>query len=142
MNRSEIISRAMSKLSMQSIDFITETDKPERVKAKERTKLNAALRKAGLDGNIRFKKIDHGISVVNEALADLGFELAEVTSSDRFREDIGREEFKIARKKHKDPYSPTEIVNSIVSFSWHLLSSKNITDTVKEKKFEILAYVS
>ena len=142
MNRSKIISKTMQKLGMQSIDFITQTDKPEKMKPKERKKINDSLRKAGLDGNGRFDKIDHGISAINEVLGDNGFELDEVTSSDRFREDKGKEEFKLARKKHKDPHSPTEIKNSIISFSWHMMSEKSITDTVKEKKFEILAYVS
>lgn len=142
MNRSEIIKKTMVKLGMKSIDFITETDKPEKMKPKERKKMNEDFRKAGLDGNGRFKKIDHGISKVNEILADYGFELDEVTSSDRFRQDKGREDFKIARKKHKDPHSPTPIKNSLVSFSWHLLHEKEVTDTVKDKTYEILAYVS
>jgi len=141
-NRSKIISKTMSKLGMKSIDFITETDKPEKIKPKERKKINDSFRKEGLDGNGRFKKIDHGISKINEILADNGFELDEVTSSDRFREDKGKTEFKIARKKHKDPHSPIEIKNSIISFSWHLMSEKAITDIVKDKTFEILAYVS
>jgi len=132
----------MTKLGMKSIDFITETDKPEKMKPKERKKINDAFRKAGLDGNGRFKKIDHGISKINEILADFDFELDEITSSDRFRQDKGREEFKIARKKHKDPHSPTPIKNSIVVFTWHLMSEKNVTDTVKDKLFEVLAYIS
>lgn len=142
MDRSKIISKTMVKLGMKSIDFITETDKPEKMKTKERKKINDAFRKAGLDGNGRFKKIDHGISKINEILADFDFELDEVTSSDRFRGDKGRQEFKIARKKHKDPHSPTPIRNSIIAFSWHLMSEKKVTDVVKDKVFEILAYVS
>jgi len=132
----------MSKLGMKSIDFITETDKPEKIKPKERKKINDEMRKEGLDGNGRFKKIDHGISKINEILADHGLELDEITSSDRFREDKGREEFKIARKKHKDPHSPIEIKNSIIVFTWHLMSEKPVTDTVKDKIYEILAYIS
>jgi len=142
MDRSKIISKTMSKLGMKSIDFITETDKPEKIKTKEKKKINEAFRKAGLDGNGRFKKIDHGISKINEILADHDFELDEVTSSDRFMEDKGRQEFKIARKKHKDPHSPTPIKNSLVAFSWHLMSEKKVTDVVKDKTFEILAYLS
>jgi len=142
MNRSRIISKTMKKLGMQSIDFITTVDKPEKMKPKERKKINDEFRKEGLDGNGRFKKIDHGISKINEILADNDFELDEVTSSDRFRENKGREEFKIARKKHKDPHSPIEIKNSIIVFTWHLMSEKPVTDTVKDKIFEILAYVS
>jgi len=142
MDRSKIISKAMFKLGMKSIDFMTEVDKPEKIKPKEKKKINEAFRKAGLDGNGRFKKIDHGISKINEILADSDFELDEITSSDRFREDKGRQEFKIARKKHKDPHSPTPIKNSIVAFSWHLMSEKKVTDVVKDKTFEILAYVS
>lgn len=140
MDRLKVISKTMEKL--KSVDFITETDKPEKIKPKERKKINDAFNKAGLDGNGRFKKIDHGISKINEILADNGFELDEVTSSDRFREDKGRQEFHIARKNPKDAYSPIEIKNSIISFSWHLMHEKKITDTVKEKTFEILAYVS
>jgi len=127
---------------MKSIDFITTDHKPEKMKPKERKKINDEFRKAGLDGNGRFKKIDHGISKINEILADNDFELDEITSSDRFREDKGREQFKIARKKHKDPHSPVEIKNSIIAFSWHLMSEKSVTDVVKDKMFEILAYVS
>ena len=142
MDRSKIIEKTMIKLGLKSIDFITEVDKPEKMKPKERKKINEDFRKAGLDGNGRFKKIDHGISKINEILADYGFELDEVTSSDRFREDSGRQEFKLARKKHKDPHSPTPIKNSVIAFSWHLLQEKEVTDTVKDKTFEILAYVS
>ena len=140
MDRSRIIKKAMEKL--KSIDFITEIDKPEKIKPKERKKINEEFRKAGLDGNGRFEKIDHGISKINEILADYDLELDEITNSDRFKEDKGRQEFKLARKKHKDPFSPIPIKNSIVAFSWHLMSEKKITDTVKEKQYEILAYVS
>jgi len=142
MNRSNIIKRTMQKLSSNAEDFITTERKPEMMKHEERKKINKEFIKAGLDGNGRFKKIDHGISKINEILAEHDFELDEVTSSDRFKEDSGRQEFKLARKKHKDPYSPIPIKNSVIAFSWHLMHEKKITDTVKEKTYEILAYVS
>jgi len=142
-NRLKIIAKTLTKLGMeQSIDFITKTDKPEKVKPKERKKINDAFRKDGLDGNGRFKKIDHGISKINEILADNDFELDEVTGSDRFKGDKGRLELRIARKHPKDPHSPIAVTNSIIAFSWQLLHEKKITDVVKEKTFEILAYLS
>jgi len=124
MKRSKIIAKTMTKLGLKSIDFITEDHKPDKIKPKERKKINEEFKKAGLDGNGRFKKIDQGISKINEILADNGLELDEVTSSDKFREDKGRIELHIARKKHKDPYSPVEIKNSLIAFSWHLLHEK------------------
>lgn len=141
-DRLKIISKTMSKLGMKSIDFITETDKPEKIKPKERKETNADFNKAGLDGNGRFKKIDHGISKITEILDKHGFELDEVMNSDRFREDSGRDQFHISRKNPKDAQSPIEIKNSIVVFTWHLMHEKAVTDTVKEKTYEILAYVS
>jgi hypothetical protein len=142
MDRSKIISKTMSKLSLKSIDFINEVDKPDKMKPKEKKKMNEEFRKQGLDGNGRFKKIDQGINKINEILSDNGFELDEVTGSDRFQGDKGRQEFHIARKNKKDPHSPVEIKNSLIVFTWHLLHEKNVTDTVKDKTFEILAYVS
>lgn len=139
-DRFKIISKTMDKL--KSIDFITETDKPEKIKPKEKKKMNDEFRKEGLDGNGRFKKIDQGISKITEILSNHGFELDDVMNSDRFRENSGRDQFHIARTNSKDKMSPISITNSIVVFTWHLLGEKEVTDTVKDKTFEILAYVS
>ena len=142
MNRQNIIEKTLIKLGMKSIDFITEVDHPEKIKPKERKKINDMMRKAGLDGNDYVNKVDKGIQRINEVLAKNGFELDEVTSSDRFKEDSGREQFKFARKNPKDPYSPIPIKNSIIVFTWHLMNERKITDSVSEKSFEILSYVS
>jgi len=64
-----------------------------------------------------------------------------VTSADKFRGDEGNVKLEIARKT-KDPYSPISVENSMIVFSWYVLKTKNVTDTVKEKVYEILAYLS
>jgi hypothetical protein len=126
---------------MESEGIKTSAEKPERINPKEKRKIGDALSKAGLDGNGRFKKLDQAINIINETLHDHGFELDTVTSADKFRGDSGNTKLEIARKTD-DPQSPISITNSVLAFSWHLMGEKNITDTVKEKKFEVLVYFS
>jgi len=139
MNRETIIAKTLVKLSSRIQDSIDIN--PKKIKIFERKKLNDIFRKEGLDGNGRFKKIDEGIQKISSILNENGFELDEIMSSDRFKGDDGRQILHFARKTN-DPYAPIKIQNSLITFSWHLMHSKNITDTVKENTYEILAYVS
>jgi hypothetical protein len=124
-----------------SIDFITKG--LDKISNKERKEINNSFAKEGLDGNGRFEKVDHALSKIGEILSDNGLEWDEVISSDRFRGNKGRQTLNIARKTG-DPFSPISIKNSLVSFSWHLLSEKphKDSDLVKDKIYEILAYLS
>lgn len=136
MNKRDIINKVIVKLSKYEIK------KPENLTKEERKDINEDFRKAGLDGNGRFKKIDHGLQKIGEILDKYNIEWDEILSSDKFRGDSGKKTLEVARKNKEDKFSPTSIKNSLVSFSWHVLHEKNITDMVKDKTYEILAYMS
>ena len=78
---------------------------------------------------------------INEILNANGFELDTVPTSDMFKGEQGQAKLHIARKS-EDPQSPIVIKNSLIAFSWYVRSTRNVTDVVKEKDYEILAYLS
>lgn len=111
-------------------DFIDKA--ADKLQVKERKELNEKIRKAGMDGNGRFDKIDHAISKLHEILDDNKIEIDDVMSSHRFMSDTGTNTFHLARKT-ADSFSPLAIKNSRLSFSWHKLD---------EYKYEIVAYLT
>lgn len=98
-----------------------------------RQKVNADLMKKGLDGNRSFQRIGQALNVIAQVLEDSGLEQAEVFSADRFRRDDGRANFDIALSNPTDPFSPTDISNSMLAITWHRHDSGN---------YEVIAYLS
>lgn len=98
-----------------------------------RQKVNAALIKKGLDGNIAFQRIGQALNVIAGVLGDMGLEQAEVFSANRFMGDDGRANFDIALSNPTDSFSPTPINNSMLAITWHKHESG---------RYEVLAYLS
>jgi hypothetical protein len=100
---------------------------------KKREVINQALRKAGFDGNGRFKSIGQALNVASGVLRKYGFEWGQVNSADLFRSPRGSTLIRLAKKDPDDPFSPTDVSNSGLSFSWEELSKNS---------FEVVAYLS
>lgn len=98
-----------------------------------RQKVNAALMKKGLDGNIAFQRIGQALNVIAGVLQDAGLEQAEVFSANRFMGDDGRANFDIALSNPTDSFSPTDIANSMLAITWHKHESG---------RYEVIAYLS
>ena len=98
-----------------------------------RQRINMALMKKGLDGNLAFQRIGQALNVIAEVLGDAGLEQDEVFSADRFRNDDGRANFNIALSNPIDPFSPTPVNNSALAITWHKYESG---------RYEVLAYLS
>ena len=98
---------------------------------KERKAINAALIKAGMDGNGRFKSIGQAVAKAAEALNDNGYEWGQVTSADLFRRENGHQSLIIA-KRTDDPFSPMDVTNTSMFFQWSLL---------RPDTYEVVAYL-
>lgn len=98
-----------------------------------RQKVNAALMRKGLDGNLAFQRIGQALNVIAQVLQDAGLEQAEVFSANRFMGDDGRATFDIALSNPVDPFSPTDIGNSMLAVTWHKHESG---------RYEVIAYLS
>jgi predicted DNA-binding WGR domain protein len=98
-----------------------------------RQKINMALMKKGLDGNIAFQRIGQALNVIAGVLQDAGLEQAEVFSANRFMGDDGRANFDIALSNPTDSFSPTPINNTMLAITWHKHDSG---------RYEVIAYLS
>lgn len=90
------------------------------------------FKRAGLDGNGRFREPQDGYSKALDILGDLGIELDTVVSSHLFNRDTGTLHVDLAYKTD-DPFSPESISNSVLVIAFHKLA---------ENSFEVLAYLS
>lgn len=98
-----------------------------------RSTINAALNKAGLDGNTYFAKSSAGFVRAVEILAKFGIELDEVVSSHLFSGARGRMAVDLAFTNPEDSFSPISISNSMLTLSFHEMESG---------QFEVIAYLS
>ncbi|MDB4330345.1 hypothetical protein N9948_01345 [bacterium] len=137
----KLVKKVLAERKNNVVDFITKGS--DKLSKEERKDINKAFEKEGLDGNGRFSKVDHALSKIGSILDKEGIEWDEILSGDRFKGDKGRQTLNIARKT-ADSFSPEKIKNSMVVFTWHLMSEKphKDSDIVKDKKFEVLAYMS
>lgn len=106
-----------------------------KLSSSERNKISAGFAKAGLDGNGRFVKKEHGLQAVSQVLSSLGFQL-DMVSGDLIMGDKGSRNFIFRRVNTpgQDTFTENpEISNSRIAFVWELLSPN---------KYEILAYAS
>lgn len=98
-----------------------------------REKANAALEKAGFDGNGRFKTIGQANSKLADVLSNFGLQLADVMSADLFREDARVQNFGLEFVNEEDSFSPVTFDDSMMHFSYAKLSPDRI---------EVVAYLS
>ncbi len=98
-----------------------------------RMKANAALDKAGLDGNTFFRKAEHGDSTAVEVIGKFGIEINEAPNSLMFTRPSGRFTIDLAWSNPGDPFSPEPIPNSMLVVTFHQMESGN---------FEVTAYLS
>lgn len=94
---------------------------------------NALLRRAGLDGNGRFRKVGEALTVAFDVLSKLGIEQDEILSAHKFSGESGSTTIELAFSNPDDAFSPENISNSVLAFSW--------TELVKGR-FEVVAYLS
>ncbi len=91
------------------------------------------FKRAGLDGNGRFRKPQHGYSKALDILAKFEIELDDVVSSHLFNGDSGTIRADLAYSNSEDPFSPESISNSVLVISF--------TKMAKDS-YEVLAYLS
>jgi hypothetical protein len=98
-----------------------------------REKANAALEKAGFDGNGRFRTIGQANSKLAEVLSNFGLQLADVMSADRFREPSKTQNFSLEFVNPQDSFSPVAFDDSMVHYSYAKLAPDRV---------EVVAYLS
>lgn len=98
-----------------------------------RRQANDALRKAGFDGNGRFRSVGSSITTAFRVLEKYGIEPDEVFSAFTYQKPEGVVPMRIAFSNPDDPFSPDAITNSVLHFSWTEL---------RPDQFEIVAYLS
>lgn len=96
-----------------------------------RRKANDALRRKGFDGNGRFRSKGQAINLAFGVLDEFGIEADEVISADKMRS--GTRGIELAWTNPDDPFSPVNIPNSVLHFSW---------TEVGNGLYEVIAYLS
>ena len=104
-----------------------------RLTPKAKSATNAALIRAGMDGNGRFKSPGEALGKASEVLAANGMEWGEVINSLPLRQPQGRMNIGIAMSNPDDPFSPTDINSSALAIQWYQLDGG---------AFEVVAYLS
>lgn len=94
---------------------------------------NALLRRAGFDGNGRFRRVGEALNVAFSTLAKVGIEADEVLSAHFFKGESGTKAIDLAYSNKEDPFSPEPISNSVLHFSWSTLDNGTL---------EVVAYLS
>jgi hypothetical protein len=121
----------------RDIDFnklyeATGTSRGPRLDGGDRRKANKAIERAGMDGNGRFSSVSQALGKIWNTLSDFDLEPDEVVSP-IIRGDEGRFTQRVAWSNEGDPFSPTEIRNSMLAVFWTRLAKNS---------FEIVAYLS
>lgn len=104
-----------------------------RLDSATRREANELLRKAGLDGNSRFRSVGKALNAAFDALSKVGIEQDTTLSAHLFSAPSGTRGLDIAFSNPEDPFSPESINNSILHFSW--------TELEKDR-YEVVAYLS
>lgn len=97
-----------------------------------KSKINADLRKAGLDGNGRFRKIGEAISKALTVLSRYGIEQDDYLNAHNFPEAKGSYNIGLAFSNKEDPFSPTSIANTGLYLAWEDLG----------RNVEVVGYLS
>lgn len=109
-----------------------QAQKPKKLTPAIRNKIAKDFKKAGLDGNGRFRKPEEGYSKAVDIISKYGLELDGIPDSHRFRGDKGSVTVDLAWSNKEDPFSPTSI-NSMLAVSFYKL---------EDDKFEVLTYIT
>jgi len=104
-----------------------------RLDSATRREANELLRKAGLDGNGRFRSVGKALNEAFSALAEVGIEQDTTLSAHLFQGESGTRGLDLAFSNKEDPFSPESITNSVLHFSW--------TELEKDR-YEVVAYLS
>lgn len=104
-----------------------------RIAPKTKSATNAALIRAGMDGNGRFKSPGEALARASEVLAANGMEWGEVINSLPLRQPKGRMNIGLAMSNPVDPFSPTDITSSALAVQWYQLDGG---------AYEVVAYLS
>jgi hypothetical protein len=104
-----------------------------RLTPKAKSATNAALIRAGMDGNGRFESPGKALGKASEVLAANGLEWGEVINSLPLRQPKGRMNIGIAMSNPDDPFSPTDISSSALAIQWYQLDGG---------AYEVVAYLS
>jgi hypothetical protein len=105
----------------------------KRLDSATRREANDLLRKAGLDGNGRFRSVGQALNYAFDALSKVGIEQDTTLSAHLFNAPSGTRGLDIAFSNKEDPFSPESITNSMLHFSW--------TELEKDR-YEVVAYLS
>jgi len=89
---------------------------------RDRQKINAALIRAGMDGNTRFQSPGMGLAKINEVLQVFGVEWGETINSWALNQPKGKLSVDLASQT-SDPFSPVQIENTALAFHWDTLES-------------------
>ena len=105
---------------------------PVRLDSGKRQRINRDLRRAGFDGNERFKTIGTAVNAAFSVLAKHGLEPDDTLRADLFYDKKGHRGIDVAFTNPQDSFSPVPVKNSMLAFSWELLG----------ERFEVIAYMS
>lgn len=131
----KIIEETVNSIGMKDIDKIIDglLTESSRLDSSLRQRVNAALEKAGFDGNGRWSRIGQALTDAHVVMGRFGIEPAEVANSHHLRQPKGALRMDIAFSNPDDAFSPDEISNSVLSFNWEDLGGG---------RYEVVAYLS
>lgn len=103
-----------------------------RLKGGDRRKANSDLEREGMDGNSRFASVSQALGKIWGALNKHGLEPGD-SAVPFIKGDEGKFTQEVAWKNDSDPFSPTEVSNSVLAVFWTRLD---------KNKYEVIAYLS
>lgn len=140
MKKSEL--KALIKECLNEMDtapnIANDTVFDSKIKSSDRAKISNALHtKPELGGTIKLDKKEKALTIINDVLSKIGYQL-DMVSGDILLGDKGTRLLPYRRQiKSEDPFTEgPEIENSRISFTWENLG------TPEQKKFEIIAYAT
>lgn len=126
----------MHRLTANTVETYFRTAASSRLDRTMRSQANAALRKAGFDGNGRFRSNSLALSKAWAVLEKWGIQPGEVTSAHTFKRPKGHTTIRLEFINPEDSFSPVDLSNSVLA--WHWMEQDNpIHDNV-----EVVAYLS
>lgn len=93
------------------------------VDSRTRTAINNALIDSGMDGNSRFLKTGDALSKISRVLSNFGIEWDEVLPTFILSQPKGNIMVHLAWSNEDDPFSPTSIHNTALTFQWDTLAT-------------------
>lgn len=94
--------------------------------------INADLRRAGFDGNGRFRSITHAHSAAGDVLNKYGYEFTDVLNAHSTKDESRALSLYVSRSNPVDPFSPEPVDNTALSFSYTKLTPDRV---------EVVAYL-